>query len=268
LTDVTALAGLVRVHTLNLQYCTRLRTVAGAHGLTSLRILNASGCLSLCDITSLSALTELTNVNLWKTQIHEVSSLTCSTNMRALDLTMCDRLRPTNLAPLCRLTRLRTLWVDPFQSETPPPPRHTYTHDDGRLNVPWIMEYLARRSTGNYQTERQPSKPTNGHAYMIGLHHTLLVTHPLPRTKLGPTLTATSPMTPWTSMMMRTRTLRTSTMTMTQVGFHFLQFCQRRMIATSSTVHLDYSPMYCHTTVEDGVSAGSSEDTADFNDIE
>jgi Leucine-rich repeat (LRR) protein len=108
LTDVSVLAELTGLQRLNLRYYTALTDVSGLAGLTNLQSLNLSRCEALTDVSGLAGLTNLQSLNLSRCEaLTDVSGLAGLTNLQSLNLSGCEAL--TDVSVLAGLTNLQSL---------------------------------------------------------------------------------------------------------------------------------------------------------------
>jgi len=64
-TDVSALGGCARLHTLDLSYCRQLLDVSALGGCAALRTLDLSQCSLLSDVSALAGCAALHTLDLW-----------------------------------------------------------------------------------------------------------------------------------------------------------------------------------------------------------
>jgi internalin A len=108
LTDVSGLAGLTSLTSLNLSACDQLTDVSVLARLTSLTSLDLAICKQLTDVSVLASLTSLTSLDLsgWE-QLTDVSVLASLTSLSSLSLSGCRQL--TDVSGLAGLTSLSSL---------------------------------------------------------------------------------------------------------------------------------------------------------------
>jgi internalin A len=114
LTDASALAGLPRIHTLDLSSCKTLTDASALAALTQLQTLDLSHCIGLTDISAITALTQLHTLDLsWGKGPMDISALAALTQLHTLVLSW--RKGPMDISALAALTQLHTLdlsWCD------------------------------------------------------------------------------------------------------------------------------------------------------------
>jgi len=105
--DVSALAALANLNTLDLSGCASLSDVSALVALTKLNTLDLSGCASLSDVSALAALAKLNTLNLGSTGVSNVSALAALANLNTLNLIECKSL--SDVSALAALAKLNTL---------------------------------------------------------------------------------------------------------------------------------------------------------------
>src|SRR5579883_1932252 len=85
--DVSALAALANLNTLDLSGCASLSDVSALVALTKLNTLDLSGCASLSDVSALAALAKLNTLNLSASaSLSDVSALAALAKLNTLNL--------------------------------------------------------------------------------------------------------------------------------------------------------------------------------------
>jgi internalin A len=108
LTDLSPLAGLSALQSLDLSLCGQLTDFSPLAGLTVLQSLDLSGCEHLTDLSPLAGLTALQSLDLSGCeQLTDLSPLAGLTALQSLDLSWCEQL--TDFSPLAGLTVLQSL---------------------------------------------------------------------------------------------------------------------------------------------------------------
>jgi Leucine Rich repeats (2 copies) len=108
ITDLSPLAGLMLLQTLELSGRELITDLSPLAGLTLLQTLDLSSCERLTDLSPLAGLTSLQSLNLSRcVQLTDLSPLAGLTSLQTLDLSSCERL--TDLSPLAGLTSLQSL---------------------------------------------------------------------------------------------------------------------------------------------------------------
>ncbi len=108
LSDVSPLAGLANLTTLDLSRCPALSDVSPLAGLANLTTLDLSDCGALSDVSPLAGLANLTTLDLSRCPaLSDVSPLAGLANLTTLDLSDCPAL--SDVSPLAGLANLTTL---------------------------------------------------------------------------------------------------------------------------------------------------------------
>jgi len=110
LSDLSPLAGLTNLSNLILKRCTALSDLSPLAGLRNLSTLNLSSCKSLIDLSPLAGLRNLSTLNLsYCKSLIDLSPLAGLTNLSSLYLISCTAL--SDLSPLAGLTNLSSLYL-------------------------------------------------------------------------------------------------------------------------------------------------------------
>ena len=109
LTDLSPLANLTQLTSLNLTYCIALTDISPLQQLSQLNRLDLTRCEALTDISGLQGLTQLKRLDLSNEALTDISGLQGLTRLNSLNLLGCEAL--TNLSPLQGLTQLNSLYL-------------------------------------------------------------------------------------------------------------------------------------------------------------
>ncbi|MBT0175839.1 leucine-rich repeat domain-containing protein [Listeria seeligeri] len=104
--DLSPLAGLTNLDTLNLSNNSTINTLSPLAGLTNLEALNLSRCSAVSDLRPLSGLTKLTNLNFGATQVSDLRPLS---GLGSLTYLQFDNCQVSDISPLASLTSLKDL---------------------------------------------------------------------------------------------------------------------------------------------------------------
>ena len=110
--DLGPLAGLTALQSLDLSWCHYIAGLSPLAGLTALQSLNLeASCHLIAEFSPLAGLTALQSLNLWGCrQISELSPLAGLTSLQSLDLDGCEQI--ADLSPLAGLTALQSLTLE------------------------------------------------------------------------------------------------------------------------------------------------------------
>jgi internalin A len=110
LTDLDPLVRLTALRSLNLGACEKLTDLRPLSGLTSMQALDLTGCGQLTDLSPLAELIALQSLDLSDCeQLTDLSPLADLTSLQSLDLSFCQEI--VDLAPLAGLSELRMLFL-------------------------------------------------------------------------------------------------------------------------------------------------------------
>jgi pentatricopeptide repeat protein len=112
ISNLSPLAGLTQLQTLNLKHCKNLSDLSPLAGLSQLQTLDLSGdfrtYINISDLSPLAGLTQLQTLDLSGCKyLSDLSPLTGLTHLQTLNLSSCKNL--SDLSPLTGLTQLQTL---------------------------------------------------------------------------------------------------------------------------------------------------------------
>jgi internalin A len=110
LTDLAPITSLANLQSLHLSGCTQLTDLAPIAPLANLQSLSLSGCAQLTDFAPIAPLANLQLLNLsWCAQLTELAPIASLANLQSLELSWCAQL--TELAPIASLANLQSLDV-------------------------------------------------------------------------------------------------------------------------------------------------------------